>query len=117
MTVSTLSISPAAWSVGQYARASANTLFAAASRPVRMSPQPMKSPDSGAEATGPQPLGGGGDDNEVFAHGSPPCPGEGAGLQRRWNPDYPASARGLPGSGPFGRDAKTCPVGIIRLSG
>src|SRR5450756_439129 len=46
MTVSTLSISPAAWSVGQYARASANTLFAAASRPVRMSPQPMKSPDS-----------------------------------------------------------------------
>src|SRR5664280_162220 len=51
MTVSTLSISRASWSVGQYARASANTVFAAASRPVRMSPQPMKSPDSAMVST------------------------------------------------------------------
>src|SRR5665811_1113433 len=51
MTVSKLSISPAACSVGQYARASANTVFAAASRPVRMSPQPMKSPDSAMVST------------------------------------------------------------------
>src|SRR5664280_148312 len=51
MTVSTLAISPAAWSVGQYARASANTVFAAASRPARISPQPMKSPDSAMVST------------------------------------------------------------------
>src|SRR3970040_466982 len=50
MTVSKPSRSPAAGSVVQYARASANTLFDAAVRPVRMSPQPMNSPESAIDA-------------------------------------------------------------------
>src|SRR5665811_1559251 len=81
MMVSKLSISPAACSVGQYARASANTLFAAASRPVRMSPQPMKSPDSAM-----------GEHSYLWRSGSvsplAQCDGRGdrVGTPRWWNP-------------------------------